>query len=89
MWNHNHSLVWAMWGRAFILSTVEWEEINDFKGQRSECVPDIHQWSDKCLMHNCVCVSKTHKILICLYNWTGGMYSMADLRPVQELGRLP
>lgn len=49
-------------------------------------VSHTHQWSDKYLMHN---VSKTHKILICLHNWTGGMYSMADLRPVQELGRLP
>lgn len=29
--------------QAFVLSTVACKEINDFKGQRSDCVPDTHQ----------------------------------------------
>lgn len=90
--SHNHALHWAMWGRAFINLAVECAEINDFR-VKSHRVSQIHinNQTNSLRTRNCA-MSKTHSLLLllCLHNWTESIYDHSrDLRPVQQLGRLP
>lgn len=90
--SHNHALHWAMWGRAFINPAVECREINDFrvKGHRVSQI-HINNQTNSLRTRDCA-MSKTHSLLLllCLHNWTESIYDHSrDLRPVQQLGRLP